>query len=102
MFHEDILYCKYIKLHLWSVICIAKNFIWATLKEILAHENFYFNTLDLEKVQGKSLSCIKSRRDTSPAYCTPTLQGATAEGWKSRMRLASRELPTPGLHCASL
>ncbi len=26
----------------------------------LAHENFYFNTLDLEKVQGKSLGCIKS------------------------------------------
>ncbi len=58
----------------------------------LAYENFYFNTLDLEKVQGKSLGCIKSRDDTSPAYCTPTLQGATAEGWKSR------GLPTPGLN----
>ncbi len=58
----------------------------------LAHENFYFSTLDLEKVQGKSLGCIKSRGDTSPAYCTPTLQGATAEGWKSR------GLPTPALH----
>ncbi len=46
----------------------------------LAHEHFYFNPLDLEKVQGKSLGCIKSRGDTSPAYCTPTLQGATAEG----------------------
>ncbi len=34
---------------------------------------------DLEKVQG-SLGCIKSRGDTSPAYCTHTLQGATAEG----------------------
>ncbi len=45
----------------------------------LALENLYFNTLDLEKVQGKSLGCIKSRGDTSPAYCTPTLQGATAE-----------------------
>ncbi len=50
----------------------------------LAFQNLYFNTLDREKVQGKSLGCIKSRGDTSPAYCTPTLQGATAEGWKSR------------------
>ncbi len=63
----------------------------------LALENLYFNTLDREKVQGKSLGCINSRGDTSPAYCTPTLQGATAEGCKSRMRLASRGLPTPGL-----
>ncbi len=62
----------------------------------LALESLYFNTLDLEKEQGKSLGCIKSRGDTSPAYCTPTLQGATTEGWKSRMRLASRRLPTPG------
>ncbi len=63
----------------------------------LALENLYFNPLDLEKVQGKSLGCIKSQGDTSPAYCTPTLQGATAEGWKSRMRLASCGLPTPAL-----
>ncbi len=27
----------------------------------LALENLYFNTLDREKVQGKSLGCIKSR-----------------------------------------
>ncbi len=32
MFHEDILYSKYIKTSL--VICIAKNFIWAILKAI--------------------------------------------------------------------
>ncbi len=63
----------------------------------LALENLYFNTLDLEKVQGKSLGCIKSQGDTSPAYCTPALQGATAEGWKRRMRLASRGLPTAAL-----
>ncbi len=49
--------------------------------------NFYFNTLDIEKVQGKCLSCIKCRGDTFPAYCTPTLHGASAEGWNSRMRL---------------
>ncbi len=65
----------------------------------LALENLYFNTLDLEKVQGKSLCCIKSRGDTSPGNCTPTLQGATAEGRKSRMRLASHGLPTPDLAC---
>ncbi len=64
----------------------------------LALENLYFNTLDREKVQGKSVGCIKSRGDTSPTYCTPTLQGATAEGWKSRMRLGSRGLPTPALY----
>ncbi len=29
-----------------------------------ALENLYFNTLDREKVQGKSLGCIKSRGDT--------------------------------------
>ncbi len=46
----------------------------------LAHEDLCFNTLDLEKVQGKSLGCINSRGHTSPAYCTPMLQGATAEG----------------------
>ncbi len=46
----------------------------------MALENPYFNTPNLEKVQGKSLGCIKSRGDTSPAYCTSTLQGATAEG----------------------
>ncbi len=63
----------------------------------LALENLYFNTLDLEKVQGKSLGCIKSRGDTSLSYCTPTLQGATAEEWKSRMQLASHGLPTPEL-----
>ncbi len=57
----------------------------------LALENLYFNTLDQEKVQRKSLGCIKTWGDTSPTYCTPTLQGATAEGWKSR------GLPTPGL-----
>ncbi len=68
----------------------------------LALENLYFNPLDLEKVQGKSLGCIKSRGGTSPAYCTPTLQGATAEGWKSRMRLASCGLPTPALGKHSL
>ncbi len=63
----------------------------------LALENLYFNTLDLEKVQAKSLGCIKSQGETCPAYCTPTLQGATAEGRKSRMWLASRGLPTPVL-----
>ncbi len=31
---------------------------------ILALENLYFNTLNREKVQGKSLGCIKSRGDT--------------------------------------
>ncbi len=30
----------------------------------LALENLYFNTLDREKVQGKSLGCIKSRGGT--------------------------------------
>ncbi len=47
----------------------------------LALENLYFNTLDLEKLQGKCLGCIKSWGDTSPIYVhPPTLQGATAEG----------------------
>ncbi len=50
----------------------------------LALEDLYFNTLDREKVQVKSLGCIKSRGDTSPAYCTPTLQEATAERRKRR------------------
>ncbi len=60
----------------------------------LALENLYFNTLDREKVQGKSLSCIKSLGTPHPR--TP-IQGATAKGWKSRMRLGSLGLPTPGL-----
>ncbi len=46
----------------------------------LAHEDLCFNTLDLEKVQGKSLGIIKSQGHTSPVYCTPMLQGATTEG----------------------
>ncbi len=37
----------------------------------LALENLYFNTLDREKVQGKSLGCIKSRGDTSPRIVHP-------------------------------
>ncbi len=61
----------------------------------LALENLYFNTLDREKVQGKSLGCIKSLGTPPPR--TP-IQGATAKGWKSRMRLGSRGLPTPALH----
>ncbi len=64
----------------------------------LALENLYFNTLAWENVQGKSLGFIKSWGETSPTYCTPTLQGATAEGWKSCMRLRSRGLPTPSLY----
>ncbi len=48
----------------------------------LALENLYFNTLDREKVQGKSLGCIKSWGDTDAT-------GSIAEGWKSRMWLAS-------------
>ncbi len=54
----------------------------------LALENLYFNTLDQEKVQGKSLGCIKSLGTPHPR--TP-IQGATAKGWKSR------GLPTPDL-----
>ncbi len=65
----------------------------------LALENLYFNTLDREKVQGKSLGCIKSLGTPHPH--TP-IQGATAKGWKSRMRLGSRGLPTPGLDTRSL
>ncbi len=61
----------------------------------MALENLYFNTLDREKVQGKSLGCIKSLGTPHPR--TP-IQGATAKGWKSRMRLGSRGLPTPALH----
>ncbi len=61
----------------------------------LALENLYFNTLDREKVQGKSLGCIKSLGTPHPR--TP-IQGATAKGWKSRMRLRSRGLPTPDLN----
>ncbi len=64
----------------------------------LALENLYFNTLDWEKVQGKSLGCIKSLGTPHPH--TP-IQGATAKGWKSRMRLGSRGLPTPGLRDSS-
>ncbi len=61
----------------------------------MALENLSFNTFDLEKVQGKRLGCITSQGDTSPTYCTPTLQRATAEGWKSRMRLVSRGVADP-------
>ncbi len=61
----------------------------------LALENLYFNTLDREKVQGKSLGCIKSLGTPHPH--TP-IQGATAKGWKCRMRLGSRGLPTPDLN----
>ncbi len=60
----------------------------------LALENLYFNTLDREKVQGKSLGCIKSLGTPHPR--TP-IQAATAKGWKSRMRLGSRGLPIPAL-----
>ncbi len=48
----------------------------------LAHENFYFNTLDLEKVQGKSLGCIKSwggtpaPRIVHPCYREPPQRDA--------------------------
>ncbi len=58
----------------------------------LALEILYIHTLDLEKVQGKSLGCIKSRDDTSPAYRTTTLQGATAEGWKRHLRDTRRSV----------
>ncbi len=37
MLHEDIMYIsyrKYIKIFFLLVICIAKNFIWTTLKMI--------------------------------------------------------------------
>ncbi len=36
MLHEDILYISYHKLNYWLVICIAKNFIWTTLKVIFS------------------------------------------------------------------
>ncbi len=35
-----------------------------SFQSIFTIENLYFNTLDREKVQGKSLGCIKSRGDT--------------------------------------
>ncbi len=48
-----------------SNICVGANVIYDNKINLdlltLAHENFYFNTLDLEKVQGKSLGCINSR-----------------------------------------
>ncbi len=47
MFHEDIFfnsYCKYIKLNFWLVICIAKNFIWTTLKAIFSIFRYFFCT----------------------------------------------------------
>ncbi len=72
----------------------------------LALENLYFNTLDREKVQGKSLGCINSRGDTSPAYCTPTLQGATAEArvadpWSSVYHSSSNSYTTEPFHVSS-
>ncbi len=45
MLHEDIFfnsYCKYIKLNFWLVICIAKNFIWTTLKAIFSIFRYSF------------------------------------------------------------
>ncbi len=39
MFHEDILYIfyrKYIKTYFLLLLCIAKNFIWTTLKMIFS------------------------------------------------------------------
>ncbi len=44
MFHEDILliyYRKYFKTSFWLVICIAKNFIWTTLKAIFSIFRFF-------------------------------------------------------------
>ncbi len=37
----------------------------------LALDNLYFNTLDREKVQGKSLGCIKSRGTPPPRVVHP-------------------------------
>jgi len=34
MFHEDILYRKYMKTNFWLVICIAKNLIWTDFLNI--------------------------------------------------------------------
>ncbi len=58
----------------------------------LAHENLCFNTLDLEKVQGKSLGCINSRgtpplRIIHPCYREPL----------QRDERAACGSPTPGL-----
>ncbi len=56
MFYEYILYisyCKYIKTfptvniskrNFWLVICIAKNFIWTTLKAIFSIFKFVLHT----------------------------------------------------------
>ncbi len=45
MFHEDILVhictVNISKLNFWLVICIAKNFIWTTLKAILSIFRFF-------------------------------------------------------------
>ncbi len=44
MFHEDI--CKYVnisKLNFGLVICIAKNFIWTTLKMIFSIFRFFLH-----------------------------------------------------------
>ncbi len=54
----------------------------------LALENLYFNTLDREKVQGKSLGCIKSRGGTPPLRIVHP---------RYREPPQRRGLPTPGL-----
>ncbi len=47
MFHEDILVhictVNILKLNFWLVICIAKNFIWTTLKAILSIFRFFLH-----------------------------------------------------------
>ncbi len=48
----------------------------------LAHENFHLNTLYLEKVQGKSLGCIKSRGETSPCVLYTHATGSHRKGMK--------------------
>ncbi len=56
MFHEDILYIsyhKYIKTKFFIIICIAKNFIWTTLKVIFS-KNVHPQITDLHLGQVSS------------------------------------------------
>ncbi len=69
MFHEDI--CKFptiniSKLNFSLVICIAKNFIWTTLKVIFSMSVF-FAPLDSRF----SNSCILAKYDPYDWFCGP-------------------------------